>query len=545
MSDQPDILNLIAHNTIAVITTMPEKREQWLNDICEIACQAEANDDQQMVELLDAIVKLLGGTSLDSLDPNLEGPYMECWSHIIAGLANASQNELIETVLSFLNTDSLEEKKQIALEKKDILLTEAADEIFSDLLEQYKENSLAAMEIKQSQGLLVRCRDEGIEKVFSSVRVIDSDYVPPWLLERILTAESEDERDKIIQEHPSVGPYLEQVFRESRESSSTTEVTSLDDEDTDTSVTPSNLMKTYVEFLKGRDLTSTQRFALAILSELSCSPWKFDVLWDIWPELGFRIDQSAHLAHELMFAVEDPTIQSFSMPAFDDLTIFADIVGESDEKRVHSREAYRAAYLLVRHMKFRNTIDAPPFPPHAMTQERYQIRVASVGATISAPIRSEACAVLNEAGERYYKRGKNDGAIFCSQTAVLLKGFEQKKLLDHGPVAFGQQSFNMMISAKGAALAYEIAINWWPLVRDLREIIQVKDENDQDTIDALQGFLEAIAHLSEATFGRSSKYSIALMFPSSRNSVSSFWIAICMFLGATTIAFANGHRRFS
>jgi hypothetical protein len=84
--DEADILNVIANNTIAVMTNRPDRREEWSGVVQEIQAQAEEHDVAPMVALLDAITRLLMGESPDEIAPKLEGPYTACWERIVEAL---------------------------------------------------------------------------------------------------------------------------------------------------------------------------------------------------------------------------------------------------------------------------------------------------------------------------------------------------------------------------------------------------------------------------------------------------------------------------
>ena len=51
MSQQPDLLDVIAHNTIAVLTVVPQHKEAWFKNVQHIRAQAQAAGDVPMVAL--------------------------------------------------------------------------------------------------------------------------------------------------------------------------------------------------------------------------------------------------------------------------------------------------------------------------------------------------------------------------------------------------------------------------------------------------------------------------------------------------------------
>ncbi len=68
MSEQPDILKVIAQNTVAVVTALPEERKEWFNAVRHIRTQTQDRGDAPKFLLLDAVTKLLTGDSPDSLN---------------------------------------------------------------------------------------------------------------------------------------------------------------------------------------------------------------------------------------------------------------------------------------------------------------------------------------------------------------------------------------------------------------------------------------------------------------------------------------------
>jgi hypothetical protein len=84
--DEAAVLDVIANNTIAVMTDRPDRREEWFEVVQGIQAQAEEHDVAPMVALLDAITRLLMGESSDEVAPGLEGPYAACWERIVGGV---------------------------------------------------------------------------------------------------------------------------------------------------------------------------------------------------------------------------------------------------------------------------------------------------------------------------------------------------------------------------------------------------------------------------------------------------------------------------
>jgi hypothetical protein len=62
-----------------------------------------------------------------------------------------------QAVLAFVNEHELAAKKRIVEERRDLLLTDEADRVFTALLEQYKDDPDVLKQVEQHHDLLRRC----------------------------------------------------------------------------------------------------------------------------------------------------------------------------------------------------------------------------------------------------------------------------------------------------------------------------------------------------------------------------------------------------
>lgn len=209
-------------------------------------------------------------------------------------------------------------------------------------------------------------------------------------------------------------------------------------------------------------LTAEQRGVFALLASLSCSPWKFDVLWNAWPRLAFRHSEANQLLQELVHTAKDNAARAFGAVAFDDFTIFADVVGDSDGSRLLPREAYRLTYLSLRYPVFRARLGDPPHPPFLLTEEQYLSRLLLVTALAGENLQQVSVA-LEEAAARYEARGKADGVQMCRQNAALL-GALRDELIVRQPDAVTQAAFSLLKLSEETVLGNEIVLQWWPLL---------------------------------------------------------------------------------
>jgi tetratricopeptide (TPR) repeat protein len=86
--EQPNTLDLIAANTIAVMTEHKSRREEWFDAMQQLKTQAQGYKDAPMVALAEAVIKLLQGDAIESIQPELEGSCAACWDRIVQGIEN-------------------------------------------------------------------------------------------------------------------------------------------------------------------------------------------------------------------------------------------------------------------------------------------------------------------------------------------------------------------------------------------------------------------------------------------------------------------------
>lgn len=84
------IFEVIAHNTIAVLTVAPQRLAEWLAQVRQIAEQAKQAGDTEMVELLGAVARLLEGEEIAAIHMTATGPYAACWHEIVEWMAEGS-----------------------------------------------------------------------------------------------------------------------------------------------------------------------------------------------------------------------------------------------------------------------------------------------------------------------------------------------------------------------------------------------------------------------------------------------------------------------
>ena len=77
-------------------------------------------------------------------------------------------DEKIRTaVLAFLNAQTWDDGHQVVKAHREELLSEAADQVFQELLVQHRDNPKATQVLEKRRDFLARCRREGIEAAFA------------------------------------------------------------------------------------------------------------------------------------------------------------------------------------------------------------------------------------------------------------------------------------------------------------------------------------------------------------------------------------------
>jgi hypothetical protein len=252
-------------------------------------------------------------------------------------------------------------------------------------------------------------------------------------------------------------------------------------------------MNPWIGYLQNVNLPSPQRAACGLVADLSCSPWKFDALWDVWAKLGVRTSNYKSLASHVL-ASSDPEIMLYGAAAFDDITLFCDTVGDGGNLSSVPREACRAVYLSLRPLLSRRVATAAPNPPFGNTREEVILRLTFVAAQLSemgdlAPLD----VAFAQAASRFRARGKVDGATMCEQNARVIQVIRDGILAAGGARNLASEAFNMLVSVDGSVLANEIIAQWWPIYSEgVADAVRARDADDADALEGVRELREMI-----------------------------------------------------
>lgn len=79
-----------------------------------------------------------------------------------------NRNEVTDAVLAFVKVQSRDDSKSIVEERRDVLLTDAADDFLAYLRTRYRGDEELTRDLEKHVALLARCRREGIDAAFAS-----------------------------------------------------------------------------------------------------------------------------------------------------------------------------------------------------------------------------------------------------------------------------------------------------------------------------------------------------------------------------------------
>jgi hypothetical protein len=123
-----------------------------------------------------------------------------------------SQAQITEAVQAVLNTRTWTDCKQIVEARRDILLTDAAEQFMAALLDQYRGNEEATEALLACRVLLARCRHQGIDAAFADrLHAGEMLDIPQHLMQRFLAVRSEEELRALLDEHPELLPALQHM----------------------------------------------------------------------------------------------------------------------------------------------------------------------------------------------------------------------------------------------------------------------------------------------------------------------------------------------
>lgn len=121
-------------------------------------------------------------------------------------------NKITKVVLAFVEAESWSDSQEIVEQEHQLLFSEEANLVFSNLLEQYKNDPNMTQMLQEHQALLKACQIEGIETAFArKITQMVPLGLPPELVSRLLAVSSEEEMTELKQAHPEIQAALDRL----------------------------------------------------------------------------------------------------------------------------------------------------------------------------------------------------------------------------------------------------------------------------------------------------------------------------------------------
>lgn len=120
--------------------------------------------------------------------------------------------KITEVVFAFIEADSWSDSEEIVEKEQELLLSEEADFVFINLLEEHKNNPKVVNMLEEHRELLKECKANGIQSAFMNKRIrrIPLD-LPTELTNRLFAIRSEEEMNELVQSHPEVQALLDKL----------------------------------------------------------------------------------------------------------------------------------------------------------------------------------------------------------------------------------------------------------------------------------------------------------------------------------------------
>ena len=130
-----------------------------------------------------------------------------------------SQEQLTEAVQAFIIAQTWADSKQIVEARRDVLLTDAAEQLMATLLDQYRGDEEATEVLQDHRMLLARCRHQGIDAAFAErLHAGEMLGIPQHLMQRLQAVRSEEELRQLLNEHPELLPALKHMATQAQAS---------------------------------------------------------------------------------------------------------------------------------------------------------------------------------------------------------------------------------------------------------------------------------------------------------------------------------------
>ncbi len=173
-----NLIKTIRENTIAVMTNVPEKRDQWRTAVEQVLSQAETGQLPADVDFFQAILDIL-----DDEKPKLppDNPHAGTIEAILAAIAGEGSGEadaeteaMLAAVRSFLTTENWTETRKVLEENQEVLLRPEVEELFAANIRHAREQGQTqAADMMQIHLMLLRdAKKLGIPAAFERLEAL-------------------------------------------------------------------------------------------------------------------------------------------------------------------------------------------------------------------------------------------------------------------------------------------------------------------------------------------------------------------------------------
>jgi len=170
---------MLAANTVAVLTTAPDKRAEWRNVVADASARMASSGIGDLAALNNAILALLDSQPADL---RADTAYHALWQKILNGVAQGGLPDEDEeadlevaqrmaAINAFVGANNWAASRRVVEEQKKILLTAAAEQIFLENIARARTSgdSRSSAYLQQHLDLLLACRRIGIDAAFDAL----------------------------------------------------------------------------------------------------------------------------------------------------------------------------------------------------------------------------------------------------------------------------------------------------------------------------------------------------------------------------------------
>ncbi len=167
-----NLIRTIHDNTVAVMTRLPEKRDEWRAAVARVLSQAETGNLSMDIDFFQAVLGILDGEEPHLPDSNPHSAVLKSIQQNIAGGETPEGDEETEAMLAvvraFLSTNNWEETRQVLEQNQEVLLRPEVEELFEANIRHAREQGQnQAADMMQIHLVLLRdAKNLGIPTAF-------------------------------------------------------------------------------------------------------------------------------------------------------------------------------------------------------------------------------------------------------------------------------------------------------------------------------------------------------------------------------------------